>query len=85
MKNEMEAGLEIYEEIYENRLLVFLETGPQTNKYHQVLLNSEHFKKVSDAVTNGRISIEDAREGFEVVEFPTSEEEYGLPDLQSIN
>lgn len=69
----------------EQRLLVFLETEAQSGKYNQVLLNAEQFKKVSDAIINEIRTGEDLKPGMEEVEFTTSEEEYDLPDLQSIN
>jgi hypothetical protein len=71
--------------LYEERLLVFVETGPQTDKYHQVLLGKDQFKKVSDAIIKTKEKCEDLREGVESVTLETSEEEYLLPDLQSIN
>ena len=71
--------------INEQKLLVFLETDAQSNKYNQVLLNGEQFKKVSDAIINSARTGEDLKEGMEEVELTTSEEEYDLPDLQSID
>lgn len=71
--------------INEQRLLVFLETDAQSNKYNQVLLNGEQFKKVSDSIINSARTGEDLKPGMEEVELTTSEEEYDLPDLQSIN
>jgi len=37
-------------QIYEQRLLVFMETEPQSGKYNQVLLDPESFKKVSYSI-----------------------------------
>lgn len=72
--------------IHEQRLLVFLETDAQSNKYNQVLLNETQFKKVSDAIINSARTGEDLKEGMEEVELTTSEKEYTLSDenLQSI-
>lgn len=70
--------------IHEQRLLVFLEIDAQSNKYNQVCLNKEQFKKVSDAIINLKISGEYLKDGMEEIELTTSVEEYELPDLQSI-
>jgi len=68
--------------IYETRMLVFMETEPQTNKYRQVLLNKDMFKKVSDTLASDVLS----REGeLEIINMLMSEEEYELPDLQSVD
>ena len=37
-------------ELYEVRMIVMMETAPQSNVYNQVLLTREHLKKVSKAV-----------------------------------
>lgn len=67
-------------EIYSTRLLLFLETGPQTNEYQQVLLTEDQFKAVSDTISkfvrNG--------ERQEIVKVETSKEKYKLPDLKQI-
>lgn len=71
-------------EINELRLLVFLEVEPQSNKYNQVLLTSEQFKKVSDGIVVEKVPTLDMKDGFESWTNYQSEEEYVLPDLQSI-
>ncbi len=71
--------------LHELRLLVFLETEPQSGKFNQVLLNARQFKKVSDATGEKTGNDEDLKEGFEMYSTNLSEEEYDLPDLQSIN
>lgn len=63
-------------EIYCLRTLVFLETEPQSNKYNQVLLNSEMFKKMTDIISKKIKSGE-----IEEREIKLSEEIYPLPDL----
>ena len=73
------------EQIYEQRLLVFMETEPQSGKYNQVLLDSESFKKVSYSIAGEPETDENLKPGMEVVEISLSEEEYTLPDLQSVN
>lgn len=70
--------------LYEQRLLVFLETEPQSNEYNQVYLTKEQFKKVSDSICVPAPQ-EIVRKGIEIVKVEASEEIYFLPDLQSIN
>ncbi len=36
--------------IYHTRLLLFVETAPQSNEYRQVILNHRQFETVSDAL-----------------------------------
>lgn len=74
-----------FDGLYEQRLLVFLETGAQTDKYNQVYLDKDQFKKVSDAIIKSKEDCEGLREGKEMVIIDASEKEYELPDLQSIN
>lgn len=71
--------------IHEQRLLVFLETEAQSNKYNQVLLDEKQFKQVSDAIIKESRVGEDLKPDMEEVRLETSQEEYSLPDLQSIN
>lgn len=71
--------------LHEQRLLVFLETGAQSGKFNQVLLTENQFKSVSDAIIAKQHDASDLKEGMEKVEIIASEEEYILPDLQSIN
>ncbi len=80
MKTIDDLGLNVHEQ----RLLVFLETDAQSGKFNQVLLTPTQFKKVSDAIIKEKIEMDDLREGHEAVEVTTSEEEYTLPDLQSV-
>jgi len=75
-------GIDAYE-LFEVRLLVFLETSPQSNTYKQVLLSAEHFKNVSDAVAGQFIRMDGI---YEEVTARLSEDTYPLPDdLRSIN
>ena len=69
------------DELYERRLLVFLETEPQSNKYNQIFLTPEQFKIISSN-TGTKIS-----NNLEYEEYSTllSTTEYLLPDLQSID
>lgn len=69
--------------MYGTRMLVFIEEEPQSNKYRQVLLNAEQFKKVSDSII--KIEKQADENGQEIVSFDQSEESYTLPDLKEIH
>lgn len=72
------------EELSSQRILVFMEVEPLTNKYNQVYLNQEQFKRMTetlgDIVEKGH-----GNDGLDTVKLVTSEEEYVLPDLAQIN
>jgi len=73
-----------FEELYESRLIILLETAPQTNKYMQILLNKEEFKKVSEVIAN--LSGEKEIDGRVEVDLKVSDEEITLPEnINSIN
>lgn len=40
------------EELYTTRLILLMETEPQSNEYRQVRLNEEQFRKMSDALAD---------------------------------
>lgn len=66
-------------DLYNLRMLVFLETEPQSNEYKQVSLSPEQYKKVSkDIVTKFVGRLDNKRDTCEVI---LSEEVYKLPDL----
>ena len=65
------------EELYTTRLLVFLETEPQSNEYRQVILNKEEFKAFSMSL--GKVTEKNGKD--EVVEINLSEDIHSLPDL----
>ena len=76
-------------ELFSQRCLVFLETEPQSNKYSQVILSQEQFKKISDAIISTFVPEEHPEleegtlaPGMEIVNIELSEEEYELPDLK---
>lgn len=72
--------------LYENRLLIFLEIEPQSNKYNQILLNKDSFKQLSDKMAEIFKAVPDPeREGKEIMQLTVSEEVYSLPDIQSID
>jgi len=68
-------------ELWSTRLLVFIESAPQSGMYHQILLDPEDFKRV--ALSIGRVVGEDGRQ--DIVKFVQSEETYALPDLKQIH
>lgn len=53
---------------YELRLLVFLENDDYTG-FHQIMLNQEQFKKVSDAILTGTHKDSSLKEDMEIAEF----------------
>lgn len=67
-----------YEDLYGLRVLVFMETEPQSNKYHQVLLSPEMFKSMSATLYQKTGKVEG---DIEEVILKTGDEEYNLPDL----
>lgn len=73
---------ELLGDLYEQRLVVMLETEPQSNKYWQVILDEEQFKKVSNAVSEvfPKGDPTDLKPGYEIKVMTLSEEEYELPD-----
>lgn len=75
---------ELQTSINELRLLVFVEKEPQSNIYHQVAFDKEKFKEVSDVVFGMGIKSENLRKGMEMTNLECSNEEFTLPDLQSI-
>ncbi len=66
---------ELENEIYGIRLIVLLETSPQSGKYRQVRLNPERFKNVSMAISTGTPEEAILDIGDEIIP---------LPDLQQI-
>lgn len=66
--------------LYGTRLLVFIETEPQSNKYRQLMLTPEEFKNVSFSI--GKVTSKVGDE--EQVEVKMSEKIWELPDLPEI-
>lgn len=77
----MKEVSEIYEEFTITRLLCFLETAPQSNKYQQILLNKDEFNKFSQSL--GTVT-KQHKNGKQDISIRLSEEVYELPDLQEI-
>lgn len=69
---------ELRHTMYGIRLLIFLESEPQSNKYNQVLLSPEQFKEVS--LKLGMVVNQEGND--QTVSLETSEELYTLPDLR---
>lgn len=71
-------------ELYETRMLVFMETAPQSNKYRQVWLTHEQFKEVSKNIST-LVKVDENNPNKEIREIELSDEVYPLPDLNSVN
>lgn len=76
--------------LYEARLLIFFEEGPQAGKYRQLLLTYSQFKKVSQAISEvfpvvPAEELPELKPGIKVYDVELSDELYELPDVQSIN
>ncbi len=79
--NRKDDPLEDFEnELYSQRLLIFIETEPQSNIYKQLLLTGEEFKKITMNI--GTVKGKKGR--IDVVEINESDETYVLPDLKQI-
>ncbi len=50
--NKEELEKELYSKIYEIRVVIMIETFPQSNKYAQMKLSKEQFKSVSDYISS---------------------------------
>lgn len=71
-------------DLYTQRLLVFLESGPQSNKYRQMILGPEEFRRVSDVLmevmeATGK-TVEVGGRLVEIRNYKLSDETYKLPD-----
>lgn len=69
---------------FELRLLVFLEADDYTG-FHQVMLNDEQFKSVSDAIILATTYDQSLKSGYENAEVQLSEEVYKLPEADGLN
>lgn len=72
--------ISIDDELYSERVLVFIEIEPQSNKYRQCILPPERFKKMTS--TLGKIIKN--KDGSETIETIESDDIYILPDLEQI-
>ena len=68
------------QELWGTRLLVFLEDESHTNKYRQIYLDPEEFKKVSFSIGE-----KVTKDGNEQIKLRLSDDVYELPDLKEIN
>ena len=67
-----------HSDIYGLRVLVFMETEPQSNKYTQVLLTPKMYKEMTATICRPT----GKKDGnIEEMKIDGSEEEYTLPDL----
>lgn len=68
--------------LFEQRLLIFLEDSPQSNKYHQVVFTQPQFKAMSDTMAIVFGGKPDGDE-MEEININMSMTTHTLPDLQS--
>ncbi len=73
---------DLYHAIHGIRMLLFLETEPQSNKYRQILLSPEEFKRVAFAY--GKLTGKKLSDGLDEVKIEMSDEIFDLPDLQEL-
>lgn len=73
----MEIKSDIFEHFNYDRLLVFLEVSPQSNKYQQVLFTPEEFNRVSQSI--GTVVATEGKK--QDVELQLSNQIYDLPDV----
>lgn len=68
-------------DLYENRILIFLEISPQSNKYNQVVLTFEEFKNMTATISKktGKMLAPTVEE----VLIETNKTQFVLPDLPS--
>ena len=70
------------DELYRNRLLVFLETAPQSNKYFQVYFSPKDFERVLNAVDKTFPLI---APNVRSINLHVSNETYDIPDLKQVH
>lgn len=71
-------------ELYSLRTIVLLEIEPQSNRYHQVVLNPERFKAMSSALGE-KVHDPDLPEGYSVTKIMRVEDKViVLPDVKEI-
>ena len=69
--------------LYGIRTLIFIEDTPQSNKYRQVIVGPKKYKKISDAISQGKIKGKDG--DLQIVAIEMSDELYNLPDLTELD
>ncbi len=85
MKENLEdKGLvSIEDQLYNIRMLMFMETSPQSNKYRQILLTDSQYRKISKTLEDSHPSVhkDPTRPDHVDVELTLSDNTYTLPDL----
>lgn len=71
--------------IHEVRLLIFFETKPQSNKYHQVMISYPQYNAINNIISTPAPSQANDLPGMQFRDVDISNEVYDLPDLQTIN
>lgn len=75
--------VELHAEIYGVRVLVFMESEPQSNKYNQLIFNNEQFRKVSKIIGDVYPYLGKEKEtDIDLYKLNQSHEVYDLPDLR---
>ena len=74
------VGEEFMAELYHQRILIFMETEPQSNTYRQVLIDHDKYKLLSGLIGD-KIGMSPL--GLEIREVEMSTKTYKLPDLFS--
>ncbi len=74
------------EDVFEQRMVVLLETEPFSNKYMQIGFSDKHFKEVSDAISDGFKQVGNTESGHQIFNFAfVDQEPIELPEeLHSI-
>lgn len=70
-----------HEDLYSVRILVFIETEPQSNRYKQICFSPEKYSEVTKAISKGAVEVDT---GLFEQQLPFSFETYTLPDLPDI-
>lgn len=71
------------EELYQQRMLVFIENEPQSNEYEQLIFTQKQYKELTNFISK-LYGIEGiTMDGLEVIDMKSSEETYTLPDLRN--
>lgn len=70
-------------ELYQQRVLIFIETDSFTNKYRQLYLNQEQYNILSNFLMQLFPIKEEGKMKF--IQFEHSKKIFTLPDVQSVN
>jgi hypothetical protein len=71
---------QLFSEINEIRILAFIESAPQSNKYHQIEMTKDEYKRFADSVS---VPCGCEKHGGECYKVIAGDVAYELPDLRS--